>query len=105
MIANPIRIEAMKLAPQLKGLLRQRGTTVTHLAKATKIPVQTISNWLSGAKPRDFDQVKKVADYLKITLDELVYGEEPRLTTSFEDFREEINAGVFEVILRKPRRK
>lgn len=28
-----------------------------------------------GQKPKDIDQVKRVADYFKVSLDELVFGE------------------------------
>ena len=92
----------MKLSNQLKKLIQQSGTTITVLSKATKVPQQTIHNWISGSRPRDFDQVKKVAEHFKVTLDFLVYGiESEKTSTPFDSLREEINAGVFEVVLRR----
>jgi transcriptional regulator with XRE-family HTH domain len=101
----------MKLATQLRQCIKVRGVSVTALAKATKVPTQTLHNWLAGSKPRDFDQVKRVADYFGVSLDELTYGvpaKQPESLQSsrnpIQELRDEINAGVFEVILRKVKR-
>ncbi len=93
----------MILSKQLKKLLQQNGVSVTHLSKVTKVPSQTIFNWASGAKPRDFDQVKRIADHFNVTLDFLVYGVELKSSTSspLKDFDSEINAGIYEVVLRR----
>lgn len=64
----------MKLKENLRQLLKTKGMTVTALSKQAKIPLQTLNNWLSGSKPKDFDQVKAVADVFGVTLDYLVYG-------------------------------
>lgn len=103
MFNNPILSLDMKLAQQLKKLIQQNGTTVSNLSKSTKVPQQTIHNWLAASKPRDFDQVKKVADHFEVSLDQLVYGIEVKQkpTTPFDDVRDELNAGVFEVVLRR----
>lgn len=102
MFVQPIFSLDMKLAFQLKKLIQQQGTSITHLSKVTKVPQQTIHNWVAGSKPRDIDQVKKIAEHFKVSLDFLVYGivsENP--DTPFDTLKDEINAGVFEVILRK----
>ena len=92
----------MKLAQQLKKLIQQNGTTVSNLSKSTKIPQQTIHNWVAGSKPRDLDQVKRVADHFNVSLDILVYGEEKiKKTSPLSDHEDEINAGIFEVVLRR----
>lgn len=102
MFNTPIFRLDMKLAQQLKKLIHQHGTTVSILSKSVKTPNQTIHNWLSGSKPRDLDQVKKVADHFKVSLDFLLYGiESEKPTTPIEAFRDEINAGIFEVVLRR----
>ena len=93
----------MKLAIQLKKLHQANGTTVAHLSKVTKVSNQTIFNWQAGSKPRDLDQVKKIADHFKVSLDYLVYGIEPevRQNSPLNDFDSEINAGIYEVVLRR----
>ncbi|MFA6236754.1 MAG: helix-turn-helix transcriptional regulator [Bacteriovorax sp.] len=98
----------IKLNLTLKRLLKDNDLTASQLSRATKIPVQSIHNWIHGQTPRSFEQIKKIADYFQITVDALVYGDSspvaPRDTLnsrSIDDFTEEINAGVFEVVLRR----
>lgn len=95
----------MKFPAQLRHLLKQHDMTVSQLGRAVKISPKTIYSWLSGQSPRDISQVKTLANYFSISLDELVFGEAPKTKTTFEDYREEINAGTFEVILRRAKQK
>ena len=90
----------MNLKIILKDLIEDRGITVTNLSKATQIPPQTIHNWLTGVEPRSFKQVKKVADFLGVTLDYLCFGIVAK-NNSIESYGDEINAGIFEVVLRR----
>jgi transcriptional regulator with XRE-family HTH domain len=90
----------MKLASILKSLTNERDITVSQLSKHTGIPVQTLHNWMSGMEPRSLSQVKKVADYFKVSVDFICFGTSKE-SGKFHDFEHEINAGIFEVILRK----
>jgi len=65
----------MNLKNQLRYYLEHRNITASHLARCSGVPKQSISDWLSGSNPRDIRQVKKVADFLSITVDHLVFGE------------------------------
>lgn len=102
---NPFRpsseLTRMILAKQLKDLLKQKDTTIAQLARATHISSKTLYQWLNGQKPRDLNQVKKVANYFDVSLDYLAFGEISESKVGFEDYKEEINAGHFEVILRR----
>lgn len=102
---SPI-IESMKLDKQLKALLRESDTTVAQLARASGVSAKTLYNWLAGQKPRDLDAVKKIADYFKVSIERLCYGAEPQppKASPFEKHMDEINAGIFEVVLRRPRK-
>jgi len=91
----------MNIKASLKKLLHDRDMTVAQLSRATKVPVQTLSNWLQGLKPRDLEQVQRVSAYFGVTLDFFVSGKESEAKPAFNDYKEEINAGVYEVILRK----
>lgn len=92
----------IKIKTILKKLLYEHDLTAAQLARATKIPPQTINNWLSGQEPRGLSQLKNVADYFKISVDHLVYGVQERVNKEpLNDFSEEINAGIFEVVLRR----
>lgn len=96
----------MQLKTQLKALIKQKGVTVTTLAKTSKVPAQTLHSWMSVAKPRDFDQVKRAADYFQVSIDFLAYGIqlEQSKGSEIEKHKDEIYAGIFEVVLRRPGR-
>ena len=92
----------MELKSNLRRFIRENGMTVAGLARATKIPVQTLHGWLQGTEPKSIRQVKAVADHLGIDLDQLCFGTRPKLESSkIEKFENEINAGIFEVVLRR----
>lgn len=93
----------MQLKLILKKLIKERGTTIAHLSRATSVPLQTLHGWLNGSEPKSLRQVKLIADYFEVDLDYLCFGIKPNTKTKgpIEDFRDEINAGVFEVVLRR----
>ncbi len=64
----------IKLNLALKKLLKENDLTASQLARATKVPVQSIHNWIHGQTPRSFEQIKKIADFFNMSVDELVYG-------------------------------
>lgn len=85
--------------------MTEKGVKVTALSRSTKIPVQTIHGWLQGKAPRNINQVKVVSDYFGVSLDCLVYAEEQKTLSPLETQLDEIKAGVWEVILKKPTAK
>jgi hypothetical protein len=94
----------MQLGKILKKKLQDNDVMVTELSRATKVPLQTLHNWLAGQKPRDIDQVKRVADHFGVSINNLCFGEIEKANRELTDFRDEILAGVFEVVIRKPKR-
>lgn len=92
----------MELQKHLKKLLAEKNVKITALSKATGVPVQTLHNWISGQPPRNITQLKTVAKYFNVSLDYILFGE---IQKSFIDYREEIKAGVFEVVLRQVKSK
>ena len=91
----------MKLSQVLKANLDKKRIKITELSKATKIPVQTLHNWLAGQKPRDIEQVKKVADFFGISINKLCFDEIEHTNRDISEFREGLLSGVFEVVIRK----
>ncbi len=89
-----------KLAKRLSTLLRDHDLTYAQLSRATGVPPQTLNNWAAGQDPRNIEQLKAVAEYFNISVDELCFGIKEQ-KQSIQDFSEEINAGVFEVVLRR----
>lgn len=97
----------MRLKDNLRDLIKSNGITVAHLSRATKTPLQTLHGWLSGVEPRSLKQVKVVAEYFGQSIDELCFEslaskkKKETKRNKFEEFQEEINAGTFEVVLRR----
>lgn len=90
----------MVLKTILKRLIKERGMTITSLSRATKVPLQTLHGWLQGSEPKSLRQVKRVADHFDVDLDYLCFGIEEK-EAGFSDYQDEINAGIFEVVLRR----
>ena len=57
---------------------------MAQLSRATEIAPQTLNNWVAGQEQKNLSQIKRVAD--------------------IQNFNDEINAGVFEVVLRRVRK-
>jgi transcriptional regulator with XRE-family HTH domain len=92
----------MKLAMHLKNLLKEKDVTVAQLSRAAKVPAKTIYSWLSGNNPRSLSDLKSVANHLGVTLDFLCFNESTKATKDpIHQYGEEINAGYFEVVLRR----
>lgn len=92
----------MELKTILRKTIRDRGMTVASLSRGSKVPVQTLHGWLQGIEPKSIRQLKTVADYLDVDLDYLCFGNNPKSETNkMEKFEDEINAGIFEVVLRR----
>lgn len=97
----------LELHKNLQNLLDKRGMTASQLSRATKVPNSTIQNWLAGLVPRNLLQLKKVADYFDVSVDLLLYGgkkEKSRERSAISEYADEINAGLFEVVLRRVKR-
>lgn len=92
----------MEISKQLEKLLNDSGINVSQLARDVGISSKTLHNWTTGQKPRDIDQVKLVADYFGVSMDELCFGlKASPSVVNFENHKDEINAGIYEVVLRK----
>lgn len=102
----------MDFSKILKSLIVKEDLTVSLLSRKLDIPVQTIHNWLSGAEPRNIRQVKQVADYFSVSLDEIFFGDTGKVkippsfkqksfSLSFNELKELIRLGKYEVVLRK----
>ena len=95
----------MELSRILKELCDERGISISSLSKKTGTPAQTLHNWISGVEPKNLSQVKKVADFFEVSLDYLCFGKEVKKPDDITSYKDEINAGVFEVVLRRVKRK
>ncbi len=76
---------AMNLKFQLEYYLERHGITPTMLARLAGVPRQNISNWLMNQKPKDVEQVKRVADVFQVTLDHLLFGNATESTSTHQE--------------------
>lgn len=93
----------MILSTQLKRLLKQKDMTVAQLSRACGVSAKTLSDWLiSKRNPRNLNHVKIVADYLGVTVDNLLFGTEmAKEANPYKLINEYTSLGQFEVVLRK----
>lgn len=66
--------QVFQLKTQLKALLERHTLTAAELARRSGVPKQVLSLWLAGAEPRKLSQLKKVAEVLSVSVDELCFG-------------------------------
>jgi len=95
----------VELKTILRKIIKEKGLTVVAVSRASKVPVQTLHGWLQGSDPKNIRQLKSVADFLGVDLDYLCFGIRPKSEADkIERFEDEINAGIFEVVLRRVKR-
>ena len=101
----------MKLKTQLRTLLKLKGINAAELSRQSGVPKQSISDWLGGTMPRNIAHVKKVADALNVTVDELCFGgKNTDLVPSSQNadldalLGDQWISGLFEVKLRRVKR-
>ena len=57
---------------RLKELRKEKGVTQKDFSKFFKIASGTIAMWEVGKREPDFETVKKIADYFKVSIDYLL---------------------------------
>ena len=74
---DPMSVYRMSsnLRKQLRFYMDLREINAATVARKAQVPKQSLSGWLSGKKPADVGQVKRVADALGTTLDNLMFGD------------------------------
>lgn len=91
----------VNLKINLKKLMSDNNLNAPKLSKATGIPKSTLSDWLVGNSPKNIVQVKTVAEFLKVSVDDLVFGDSKKIKTTLKTEPELINFGNFDVYLKK----
>lgn len=92
----------IKLSKTLKQLMYHGNISVKQLAAECNLPANNIYDWLnSNRSPKDMRQLKAVANFFGTSVDHLLFGD----ANPVIDKRDEINCGVFEVILKKVKKE
>lgn len=63
------------LAEQLKRIMALKGTTISDIHKATRVPYSTLSEWVGGKNEtqRLDDNIKKLARFFGVSVDFLTF--------------------------------
>ena len=96
-------MRVMQLAKRLRQLVGQHQLTIPELSRHTGVPVNTLHNWLSGQAPRKLEQVKQVAEFFNVTLDDLIFGQEIRIEPT--KLPELLMTGQYEIVIRPTTRR
>ena len=62
------------LGSQLDKVLKDRKLSLSQLARESRIPKATLHGWITGQRSVDPDQVRRVAECLRIPVYELLFG-------------------------------
>lgn len=89
--------EQIKLSLNLKTLMARKNLTLTATAKHVGMNKSTLHNYCNGVIPRNLLKIKELADYLEVSLNELIFG--PNLGPHFLDGRTAFE-GRYEVIIK-----
>lgn len=61
------------LRHNLKNLLKTERLSISELSRQTGITKQILSDWLAKTQPHNLPQVKLVATFFKLTIDDLYF--------------------------------
>ena len=68
----PIEDIKLKFAQNLKNIMQKRNKTQSDLVKDLSFRQSTVSDWLNGKKYPLMDKVEKLANYLGVSINELL---------------------------------
>ena len=67
-----------QVGKNIKRFREKKKITQEEMAQALFITRQAVSNWENGKTEPDIDTMQKIADFLNITMEELIYGEKKK---------------------------
>ncbi len=98
----------MEMSKRLRSAIEQQRISVSRLSELSGVPRKTIYHWLNGQKPRNVEQLLHVCRALGLQVEDLfnhpVENQNSDKILSLENLKNDLNAGVFEVILRPIKR-
>lgn len=83
----------MKLSRELERICKERGLNLSKIAKATGVPIQTLHGWTEGRKAVRMEHLKKVSDFLRIPIHQLMFGEKDPYEYAGDEVLKELFTG------------
>lgn len=101
-----MEVNDMRLGTIILKLCKERGISLSALARQSGVPPQTLHHWTTGRRSVNPDQLRKVASTLKVSLHYLTFGEpDPHEQPLSEEILKEIFSGDIRVTLHKIERR
>ncbi len=95
----------MEFGKNLIRLCESKGWTIARVAKASKIPKQTLHGWTTGRSALDLQKVRRVALVLEVPLYELLFGESDPNEIPTDEILRELFTGDVRVSIHRIERK
>lgn len=94
----------MEFKDNLKKIFDERNLSASKISASTGIPRSNIEKWLGGSNP-NLKQVQELATFLGMSLDELISGK--KKSELLDEFlnKVEIHSGLYELNIKKVKRK
>lgn len=67
-------MEEIRIGQVLKRLLRDQRKTLKQVSRDTGIPYSTLHTWFENRQPKNILNVRLLAEYLGVSLHELLFG-------------------------------
>lgn len=97
----------IRIGPTLNWLMNEQGISIKELSFLSGVPQSTISHMKNNRQPRDISTVMAVAQALNVSLYYLLYGQQDPTAKAdvMTDLASELFSGVFEITVKKIRKK
>ncbi len=89
------------LSKNLTRILKQKGISLSEIARQTRVPKATLHSWTVGQKSVNLEQLKKVAEFLNVSVALLAYGEEDMAAEKSTEMLKELFSGDLRVTIKK----
>lgn len=65
----------MDLGKNILNKCKEKGITITHLARISGVKQPTLHGWTTGRSVKNVNDLKKICTVLEISIHELIFGE------------------------------
>lgn len=73
-----VKDEMNDISKELQNYLYTNRLGLSEFSQILGVPVSTVHGWLNGVAPKDISTVKKIANLMNKSIDELCFNESPK---------------------------
>ena len=84
-----------KVQTTIKRLRLEKGMNQEQLAEQLHVTRQAVSNWENGKTQPDIETLTQIADYFAVSIEYLIYGQEPKAASGEEVYSWKWDKGRF----------